>query len=165
MFEGRSPTTLTVVGAHFPQTQHNATAYNATVAKLKQVFASLGAQGGASPAVLLADTNTEGPEAAAALPWHNSSGGVNKTNAALLSDLGLWDRKAEPPAAPLYAGCCATPDPSDAKDVPFSWQGDRIVATFGQVAAFRTLFDPAPAWATFNGSEFHKGASLTLRLA
>ena len=50
--------------------------------------------------------------------------------------------------------------PTSAPSLP----GDRIVANFGSVAASRTLFDPAPAWAAFAGSEFHKGVSLTLRL-
>ena len=87
--------------------------------------------------VLLADTNTEGPEAAAASASHH---GVNKTNLQILLDLGLLPAAsaAAPAATPLYRGCCY----SDG----FSWQGDRIVANFGSVAASHTLFDPAPAW-------------------
>ena len=78
----------------------------------------------------------------------------------LLADLGLWPAAkpgvpaTPPPGAPLFRGCCA----SDG----FAWQGDRIVANFGTVAASAVLFDPAPAWATFASSEFHKGLTLTL---
>jgi len=110
-------------------------------------------------AVLLADTNTEGPEAAASAPSHH---GVNKTSTQILSDLGLWPPPGgtaagdAPAAAPLFQSCCANDD--------FSWQGDRIAANFGKVVDARRLFDPAPAWALFNGSEFHKGVQITLQV-
>ena len=143
---------LTVLGAHYPQTLNASThAYAQASANLSGVLRQLGA----NRTVLLADTNTEGPVAAAANASHH---GVNRTNAQILADLGLRPSPgaAAPPAAPLFKGCCY----SDG----FSWQGDRIVANFGSVAASRTLFDPAPSWAAFAGSEFHKGVSLTLRV-
>lgn len=143
---------LTVLGAHYPQTLNVSThAYAQATANLGGVLKQLGA----NRTVLLADTNTEGPEAAAASASHH---GVNKTNLQILLDLGLLPAAsaAAPAATPLYRGCCY----SDG----FSWQGDRIVANFGSVAASHTLFDPAPAWAAFAGSEFHKGVRLTLRL-
>lgn len=143
---------LTVIGAHYPQTLDASThAYAQASANLSGVLRQLGA----NRTVLLADTNTEGPDAAAASASHN---GVNRTNAQILADLGLRPAASAtaPPAAPLFRGCCY----SDG----FSWQGDRIIANFGSVAASRTLFDPAPGWAAFAGSEFHKGVSLTLRL-
>ena len=143
---------LTVLGAHYPQTLNASThAYAQASANLSGVLRQLGA----NRTVLLADTNTEGPVAAAANASHH---GVNRTNAQILADLGLRPAPgaAAPPAAPLFKGCCY----SDG----FSWQGDRIVANFGSVAASRTLFDPAPSWAAFAGSEFHKGVSLTLRV-
>ena len=141
---------LTVLGAHYPQTLDASThAYAQASANLSGVLRQLGA----NRTVLLADTNTEGPDAAAASASHH---GVNRTNAQILADLGLRPGPGLPPAAPLFRGCCY----SDG----FSWQGDRIVANFGSVAASRTLFDPVPGWAAFDGSEFHKGVSLTLRL-
>jgi len=142
---------LTVVGAHFPQTLNASThAYANATANLRSVFSALDQKRN----VLLADTNTESPEAAAANSSHH---GVNKTNAQLLADLGLWPAGSAqpPPAAPLFRGCCASDN--------FSWQGDRIVADFGTVVSSKVLFDPAPSWATFSGSEFHKGVLLTLR--
>lgn len=140
---------FTVLGAHYPQTLNASThAYDKATANLRSVFAQINEP----RAVLLADTNTEGPQAAAAAPSHH---GVNKTNRELLADLGLWAGSGEPPGAPLFRGCCSSDN--------FSWQGDRIVANFGSVVASRTLFDPAPSWATFAGSEFHKGVELTLR--
>ncbi len=43
--------------------------------------------------------------------------------------------------------------------------GHRLAVTVEDgVVVSRTLFDPAPSWAAFAGSEFHKGVSLTLRL-
>jgi hypothetical protein len=142
---------VTILGAHFPQTLNASThAYaNATAAAAE----ILGRVGGTERAALLADTNTEGPEAAAALPSHH---GVNRTNAQLLADIGLWPRAStvEPPAAPLYKGCCYNDG--------FGWQGDRIIANFGRVEGYRVLFDPAPAWAAFNTSEFHKGIQVVL---
>ena len=143
---------LTVLGAHYPQTLNASThAYAQASANLGGVLRQLGAN---NRAVLLADTNTEGPDAAAASASHH---GVNRTNAQILADLGLWPGPDLPPAAPLFRGCCYNDG--------FSWQGDRIIANFGSVAASRTLFDPVPDWAAFAGSEFHKGVSLTLRLA
>jgi len=154
---------VTVVAAHFPQTQHNATAYAEATRTLQATVAN------ATNLLLMADTNTEGPAAAAAHPFHNSTGGVNKTNAALLSDIfPSWKPADEPPAAPLFTGCCCTP--FGPWDTPFSWQGDRIVATFGTPAASRHLFDPAPRWACSDElrkttkSEFHKGVFLELEL-
>jgi len=139
---------LTVVGAHYPQTLNASThMYVETAANLSSILRNYKTD----RAVLLADTNTESPAAAAANKSHH---GVNKTNAQLMADLGLWRLPSEPPAAPLFKGCCASDD--------FSWQGDRVVANFGSVVSSRTLFDPAPAWALFSGSEFHKGVSLTL---
>ena len=157
------PESITVVSAHFPQTQHNASAYAEATQKLKATLSSLYSS---KQTILMADTNTESPTAAAALPYHNSTGGVNKTNAELMTDIGLWSSTDEPPAAPLFEGCCCTPFYPG--DTPFSWQGDRIVATFGTPTASRHLFDPAPQWACNDelrkstGAEFHKGVMLTL---
>ena len=153
VFQSRSDPALvlTVLGAHYPQTLNASThAYLQAVGNLSAALKPLATE----RAVLLADTNTEGPAAAAASASHN---GVNKTNAQILQDLGLWPAKssAAPPAAPLFKGCCASDN--------FSWQGDRIVANFGTVVSSRTLFDPAPDWAVFSGSEFHKGVLLTLK--
>ena len=144
--------TVAVVGAHFPQTLNRSThAYTDAVGTLQKVFTQLG--GTTGNAVLLADTNTEGPTAAAGQPSHH---GVNRTNAQLMVDLGLWKAaSAEPPAAPLYKGCCYNDN--------FSWQGDRIVSNFGTAVASEVLFDPAPEWAAFNTSEFHKGVRLVLQ--
>lgn len=141
---------VTVLGAHFPQTLNASThAYEQAAANASKILHALGAGG---RTILLADTNTEGPAAAAANASHH---GVNKTNAQLMADLGVWNiSMGEPPASPLYKGCCY----SDA----FSWQGDRIVATFGKVLSSKVLFDPAPSWASFVGSEFHKGVTLSL---
>ncbi len=47
---------------------------------------------------------------------------------------------------------------------PFQWQGDRIIANFGTNPSATVLFHPAPAWALFSSSEFHKGVLLTLAL-
>lgn len=142
---------VTIVGAHYPQTLNASThAYEDATASLRQIFSLLPDSGG--KAVLLADTNTESPAGAARLPDHH---GLNKTNRDILFDLGLWSSKIEPPAAPLYRGCCY----SDG----FSWQGDRIIATFGKVVSSQILFDdPVPTWAAFPSSEFHKGMRLTL---
>jgi hypothetical protein len=146
---------LTVVSAHFPQTQHNASAYNEAVMALRKVLK----QFGAVSAIVMADTNTEGPAAAAA-PGH---GGFNRTNKQLLLDLGLWTSESEPPAAPLYKGCCCTPDADVPGDMPFSWEGDRIVSNAGRVLRSTVMFDPAPQWAcndvlrNTTKSEFHKG--------
>lgn len=173
---GRAPpSALVVVAAHFPQTQHNASAYGEATQKLKSVLASHAhthdrAQVGTTAnTILMADTNTESPTGAAKHPYHNSTGGVNKTNAELMADIGLWPYgPKEPPAAPLFDGCCCTP--FGPWDTPFSWQGDRIVATFGTPAASRHLFDPAPEWAcndelrNTTGAEFHKGVHLTLEI-
>ena len=154
---------LAVVAAHFPQTQHNASAYAEATASLRGALQKLGP---AAMTAVLADTNTESPSAAAASAWHNTSGGVNRTNAELMRDLGLWTSAAAPPAAKLFPGCCCTP--FFAGDTPFSWEGDRILATAGNVDSESTLFDPAPAWACSDelrnatGSEFHKGVMLRL---
>ena len=59
-----------------------------------------------------------------------------------------------PPGSRLFKSCCFNDG--------FSWQGDRIVANFGSAPETRVLFDPAPEWAAFDGSEFHKGVELTL---
>merc|ERR1711998_164095 len=105
-------------------------------------------------AVLLADTNTEGPDAAALKPDHH---GVNKTNLQVATDLQIWSSApAEPPATPLYYGCCYSDD--------FQWQGDRIIANIGDVSSSEVLFDPAPSWAASDTSEFHKGVRATLQL-
>ena len=139
---------LTVVGAHYPQTRTAARAYAKGTAALK---AALQEQPAAA-VVLLADTNVESPEAAAARPAHH---GVNRTNAQLAVDLGIWPRGgAEPPAAPLFEACCY--------DDGFQWQGDRIAANFGRAGDSRLLFDPVPPWAAFDGSQFHKAVTLTL---
>ena len=42
-------------------------------------------------------------------------------------------------------------------------EGDRIVSNFGTAVASEVLFDPAPEWAAFNTSEFHKGVRLVLQ--
>ena len=90
---------------------------------------------------------------------------VNRTNAELLRDLGR-SSAAAPPAAKLFPGCCCTP--FFAGDTPFSWEGDRVLATAGNVDSESTLFDPAPTWACTDalrnatGSEFHKGVMLRL---
>ena len=141
--------TLTVVGAHYPQTLNASThAYADATATL----AGLLRKQEPSAVVLLADTNTESPEAAAAKPEHH---GVNRTNAQLAADLGISPSGgAEPPAATLFRACCY----SDG----FDWQGDRIIANFGRAGESTLLFDPAPAWAAFEGSEFHKGVLFTL---
>lgn len=140
-----SAMTLTMMGAHFPQTLNASThAYEDATAVLKGIFAKLAPSGGNM--VLMADTNTESPQAAAVKPDHH---GVNKTNQALATDLGMWHSQADPPAAPLYYGCCF----SDG----FQWQGDRVVANFGSVTSSEVLFDPAPSWAAGPKSEFHKG--------
>jgi len=141
---------LTVVGAHYPQTLNASShAYEDAVGNLSASIANL-----YTPrAVLLADTNTEGPAAAAANESHH---GVNKTNAQILSDIGLWPKGAtqpEPPSSTLFKGCCLGDN--------FSWQGDRIIANFGTVLSSKVLFDPAPEWAV---GEFHKGVELKLRV-
>jgi hypothetical protein len=141
--------TLTAAGAHYPQTLNASThAYVDGTAALK---AALKAQAPTS-VVLMADTNTESPAAAAAKPDHH---GVNRTNAQLAADLGIWpSSSAEPPASTLFHACCY----SDG----FDWQGDRIIANFGRAGESTLMFDPAPAWAAFDGSEFHKGVAFTL---
>jgi len=143
--------TLTAVGAHYPQTLNASThAYVDGTAALK---AAIKAQAPTSGLVLMADTNTEGPEAAAAKPDHH---GVNRTSAQLATDLGIWPAGSAkpPPASTLFHACCY----SDG----FDWQGDRIIANFGRAGASTLLFDPAPAWAAFDGSEFHKGVAFTV---
>ncbi|KAL1522388.1 hypothetical protein AB1Y20_017378 [Prymnesium parvum] len=140
---------LTVLGAHFPQTLNESTqAYAHAVRNLSSLLLGMYTKN----AVLLADTNTEGPAAAAANISHH---GVNKSNAQLLSDLGLWPATAqkEPPASPLFKSCCYSDD--------FSWQGDRIISNFGTVTSSKKLFDPAPPWAC---GELHKGVMLTLQV-
>jgi len=145
---------LAVVGAHFPQTLNASThAYEDATAAVSDQLRTLW-DGGRT--VFMADTNTEGPVAAAAQPSHH---GVNRTNGQLLADIGLWPSSPpikEPPAAPLYLGCCYSDN--------FSWQGDRIVANFGTVRSSRVLFDPVPDWAAFEDSEFHKGVQLELAI-
>jgi hypothetical protein len=143
---------VAVMGAHFPQTLDASThAYENATRNATRVFRKLGNH---ERALFLGDTNTEGPEAAAANQSHH---GVNKTNGELMADMALWGRngtRGEPPGAPLFKGCCY----SDG----FSWEGDRIIANFGSVVSSQVLFDPAPAWAAFSGSEFHKGVRLVL---
>ena len=143
---------VAVMGAHFPQTLNASThAYENATKNANGVLRKLWNNG---RTIFLGDTNTEGPEAAAANISHH---GVNKTNGELMADMALWghnDTRGEPPGAPLFKGCCY----SDG----FSWQGDRIIANFGKVVSSQVLFDPAPAWAAFNGSEFHKGVRLVL---
>eukprot|EP00038_Savillea_parva_P006231 m.162437 g.162437 ORF g.162437 m.162437 type:complete len:307 (-) comp12192_c0_seq1:160-1080(-) len=150
--------TIVPVGAHFPQTLNASTgAYTDSVATLAAAIKQHTAGMSSPKVVLMADTNTEGPVAAAASPSHH---GVNKTNGQLMHDLGLWaDPSTNPPGAPLYNGCCGGESP------PFAWQGDRIVATFGgSNPPAKILFDPLPSWADFNESEFHKGVTLQLEL-
>lgn len=140
------------IGAHYPQTLNaSSQGYEKGTAALKQVIKTLG---GSDQFVIMADTNTEGPVAAAASPEHH---GVNKTNGQLLVDLGVWGEGAgAPPGAKLFNGCCYNDN--------FSWQGDRIVANFGRVTSSEVLFNPAPAWAAFNTSEFHRAVVLTLQV-
>jgi hypothetical protein len=140
-----------VVGAHYPQTLNASThAYADATATLKALLRKQAP----SAVVLLADTNTESPEAAAAQPDHH---GVNRTNAQWAADLGIWPAGTEPPASTLFRACCF----SDG----FDWQGDRIIANFGRAGESTLLFDPAPAWAAFEASEFHKGVLFTLHHA
>lgn len=144
---------VVIVGAHYPQTLNASThAYVDANDKLKSVFAKLAVAGG--HAIFLADTNTESPEAAALKPDHH---GVNRTQLQLATDLGIWSGTTEPPAAPLYYGCCY----SDG----FDWQGDRVIANFGTVVESHILFDPAPSWANMSAtpSEFHKGMRAILQ--
>lgn len=151
--------TVVPVGAHFPQTLNASDgAYDQSVATLAAAIKKHTADWATPQVVLMADTNTEGPAAAASSPSHH---GVNKTNGELLHDLGLWPNPTvNPPSAPLFKGCCGGEVP------PFAWEGDRIVANFGAppTPVATILFDPAPAWATFNNSEFHKGVMLQLSL-
>ena len=149
---------VVVVGAHYPQTWNASNnAYVDANAKLKSVFANLIVTGGPL-AIILADTNTESPEGAAVGgPTHH---GLNKTQKQLATDLGIWEKKGEPPAPPLYYGCCF----SDG----FQWQGDRIVSNFGKFVNSQILFDPAPWWANQTTepytSEFHKGIRALLQV-
>ena len=153
---------VAVLGAHFPQTLDASThAYedatksaNAVLGRLWNNVPNKSAQLLFLRTVFLGDTNTEGPKAAAAKLSHH---GVNKTNGQLMADMGLWahaDPRGEPPGAPLFRGCCFNDN--------FSWEGDRIIANFGKAVASKVLFDPAPAWAEFDGSEFHKGVYVVL---
>lgn len=146
------PLQLAFVGAHFPQTLNASThAYAEATATLADAIKATGQQ----LVVLAADTNTESPAAAAASPSHH---GVNKTNAELMFDLGVWSKPGvAPPGSTLFKSCCFNDD--------FSWQGDRIIANFGGKPQTRVLFDPAPAWAAFDSSEFHKGVLLTMELS
>ena len=145
------PFQLAFVGAHFPQTLNASThAYADATAALAAAIKKTGLK----QVVLAADTNTESPAAAAASPSHH---GVNKTNAELMVDLGVWSQPGvAPPGSTLFKSCCFSDE--------FSWQGDRIIANFGGKAQSRSLFDPAPAWAAFDSSEFHKGVLLTMEL-
>ena len=142
---------VTVFGAHFPQTLNASTgAYAAATAAVRRELRALGWRPHRR-LVFMGDTNTEGPEAAAANASHH---GVNRTDAQLMADMGVHAAPLQ--ASPLFRSCCY----SDA----FSWQGDRIIATFGRAAHFEPLFDPTPAWAAFPGSEFHRGVRLSLAL-
>lgn len=149
--------TIVAVGAHYPQTLNASTgAYTAATATLAAVIKAHTVNLTNPRVILMADTNTEGPVAAAASPAHN---GVNKTNGELLHDLGQWPTPAvNPPSAPLFNGCCGGETP------PFAWEGDRIVANFGSYPATTVLFEPVPDWAVFPNSEFHKGVILSLKL-
>lgn len=151
MIGSEPPVQLAFVGAHFPQTLNASThAYADATATLSAAIKKTGLK----QVVLAADTNTEGPAAAAASPSHH---GLNRTNAELLFDLGVWGQPTvAPPGSTLFRSCCV----SDG----FSWQGDRVVANFGSKPQTRALFDPAPAWAAFDSSEFHKGVLLTMEL-
>lgn len=149
---------ITTVGAHYPQTLNASTdAYADATSNLSATIrAHIGAHVRvpvpAAKIVLMADTNTEGPEAAAATAGH---AGVNRTNGELAADLGFWaaSNPVAPPSAKLFKGCCAGDSP------PFAWQGDRIIANFGKNPVSTVLFDPAPAWVA---DEFHKGVILEL---
>jgi hypothetical protein len=70
--------TVVAVGAHYPQTQNASTgAYENSTATLAAVIKVHTSSLTNPKVILMADTNTEGPEAAAATPGH---AGVNKTN-------------------------------------------------------------------------------------
>jgi len=142
-----------VVGAHFPQTLSNRSAYEETIAALRRVLEQLDEKN----VILLADTNTEGPEAAAKTPTH---AGFNRTNLQLMNDLGLWSsQESRPPATPLYRGCCLNDG--------FQWQGDRIILNFGDAKSIfsRVLFENASSlpWVqSCPNSEFHKGVLMSV---
>lgn len=149
--------TVMAVGAHYPQTLNASSgAYEQSTAKLAQAIKKQWQNDAAMKTILMADTNTEGPSAAAASPSHH---GVNKTNGQIIYDLGLWSNAAtNPPSAPLFKGCCGGETP------PFAWEGDRVIANFGSTSQSTVLFDPTPTWADFNNSEFHRGVLFTLHL-
>ena len=148
---------VTVFGAHFPQTLNASThAYADATASVRAHLAALHWTPG-SPLVFMADTNTEGPAAAAAGgPTHR---GVNRTNGQLFADIGAWPAakaQQDPPGAPLFKSCCY----SDG----FSWEGDRVLSNFGYAGWSTRLFEPTPAWAAFPLSEFHRGVRVELVL-
>ena len=87
-------------------------------------------------------------------------GGPVSLNSLMIVNTKLtWNEGGEPAAqeSNFYPG-----------DTPFSWEGDRVLATAGNVDSESTLFDPAPTWACSDelrnatGSEFHKGVMLRL---
>ena len=88
---------VTAVGAHFPQTLNASSGnYQAAIASLKNTLLQINAT--MSRVVFMADTNTESPNAAARNSSHR---GLNKTNAAMMTDLGLWKSSdhREPPSS------------------------------------------------------------------
>ena len=135
--------TVRVVGAHFPQTLTDRNAYDIAITVLRSKINH------GERLIFLADTNTEGPEAAASFPSHH---GWNRTNAQLLED--LLGEKEKPIAAPLFSGCC--------QNDGYQWQGDRVMTNFGTVNTSSILFNDPPSWANCTGSEFHKGVSLVI---
>lgn len=141
---------VTVVGGHFPQTYPNVSNYNSTVLSLKNALSSLNT----TRTIFMADTNTEGTHG-------NHSGIFNISNRELMIDLGLWpdDDLRNPPASPLFQGCCL--------DDNFEWEGDRIVFNFGDPTTVESevLFNNAEStpWVTScKGSEFHKGVTASV---
>jgi len=147
---------VTIFGAHFPQTLNASThAYTDATVAVQSKLQSLG-WSRTDSTIFMADTNTEGPAAAAANVSHH---GVNKTNGQLFSDIGVWPAATasqDPPGATLFNSCCY----SDA----FSWQGDRVLSNFGTVVKQTPLFDPTPAWADFAGNEMHRGIYVSLQV-
>jgi hypothetical protein len=137
--------TVHVVGAHFPQTLTNRDAYEVAIKTLRSKLRP------GERLIFLADTNTEGPEAAASVPSHH---GWNRTNTQMLED--LLGEKEEPRAAPLFPGCC--------QNDGYQWQGDRAMANFGAVSSSHVLFEDPPTWANCSVSEFHKGVSLVIEV-
>ena len=131
-----------VIGAHFPQTLSDPDAYESAISVIRSKL---------KPdefVVFMADTNTEGPAAAAKEPSHH---GWNRTNTQIFEDLGV---KGKPRAAPLFSGCCQNDN--------YQWQGDRLMTNFGKVAEYQILFQEPPKWANCSDSEFHKGISLKI---